>query len=130
MKRIKTGGTFIILLHKVDSWGTIEILHILESFSKIQLFKLVRIHAQRSSFYVIAKDVQPEHPKAIEAIQKWKKDWWMVTLAGKEHTGEDKEVEVRRVYSVLDSFGSKLIELVRPIWQIQLDALRKAPCTK
>jgi 23S rRNA U2552 (ribose-2'-O)-methylase RlmE/FtsJ len=129
MKRIKTGGTFIILLHKADAWVSVELLQILESFSKIQLFKPARIHAQRSSFYVIAKDVQPKHPKAIEAIQKWQKDWWRATFAGKEHTGEDKEVDEQRVYSVLDSFGPKLIELGRPIWKVQLDALRRASYT-
>lgn len=130
LKRIKTGGTLIILLHKADSWHSVELLHCFEEFSKIQLLKPAKIHAQRSSFYLIAKDVQPRYLKAIEAIQKWQKDWWNATFGGTECTGQDKEEDEWRVSSVLDSFGPKLIDLGRPIWKVQLDALRKASYTK
>jgi hypothetical protein len=130
MKQIKTGGTLIILLHKADSWHSVELLHCFEEFSKIQLFKPAKVHAPRSSFYLIAKDIQQRHPKAIEAVQKWQKDWWNATFGGTECTGEDKEEDEWRVSSVLESFGPKLIDLGRPIWKVQLDALKKASYTK
>jgi hypothetical protein len=74
IKRIQPGGTFIILLHRVDAWYSVDLLQIFDAFSKIQLFKLEKIHAQRSSFYLIAKDVQPSHPKAIKAVEQWQSD--------------------------------------------------------
>lgn len=130
IKRIQPGGTFIILLHRVDAWYSVDLLQIFDAFSKIQLFKLEKIHAQRSSFYLIAKDVQPSHPKAIKAVEQWQSDWWKATFGGKQGTGEDKEEDERTVFSILDSFGPKLVSLGAPIWNVQLQALRKASYTK
>jgi 23S rRNA U2552 (ribose-2'-O)-methylase RlmE/FtsJ len=126
MKRIKKGGTFIMLLHKVDVWDNVELLRTFAAFSKIQLFKPARIHAQRSSFYLVAKDVQPDHPAVVDAVEKWKKDWWTATFAGREGTGLEKEEEdEQKINSILEDFGPELVTLGRPIWQIQLNALKK-----
>jgi hypothetical protein len=126
MKRIKVGGTLIILLHKVDAWNTIKLLKAFDTFSKIELFKPEKIHGKRSSFYLIAKDVQPDHAEAIKALENWKIDWWMATFAGEECTGELQEDSEETVYSLLNAFGPKLVGLGTGIWSIQLKALREA----
>jgi hypothetical protein len=130
MKRIRVGGTLIVLLHKVDAWNTLKILKTFDAFSKVQLFKPEKIHGKRSSFYLIARDVQPNHVEAINSLQNWEKDWWMATFAGEECSGELQEDDEETVHSLLNCFGPKLVELGREIWNIQLKALRKAPFLK
>jgi hypothetical protein len=130
LKRIRPGGTFIILLHKVDAWISIKLLSSFDLFSRIQLFKPKKIHGPRSSFYLVAKDVQPSHGEAINSIEKWKLGWWKATFGGDGYSGEVQEDEESDVRFILDSFGPKLVALGRGIWNIQLKALTKASYNK
>lgn len=130
MKRIKAGGTFIILLHKPDAWSTVKVLHTFDRFSKIKLFKPNKVHARRSSFYLIAKDVQPGQVEAINAIEDWKKDWWVANFGGEDGTGTLQVDDEALVNSVLECFGPKLVKLGKKPWRIQRDALSKAPFIK
>ncbi len=127
MQRIKPGGTFLILLHKVDVWVNLILLKTFESFSNIRLFKAHKIHASRSSFYMVAKKVRPESPEAKEAVKKWKEDWWTVTFAGDEGTGVNlKAPDDEDVHRNLEVYGERLRELGRPIWSLQLQAMKAA----
>jgi hypothetical protein len=126
MQRIAAGGTLVMLLHKIDSWESAIILYTFNKFSKVQVFKPARKHSARSSFYMIAKNVQPEHGAAERAIQEWRDVWWKATFGGEDGTGEKmEEPENGFVSKVLDEFGRKLIELGRNAWRIQADALAK-----
>ncbi|KAI9752138.1 MAG: hypothetical protein M1835_001132, partial [Candelina submexicana] len=58
MQRLREGGTFAILLHKVDAYDSILLLRAFDSFSRIVLFKPVRKFRVRSSFYLVAKEVR------------------------------------------------------------------------
>lgn len=128
MQRIKPGGTFVILLHKVDAWGNIILLKTFETFSKIKLHKAETSHATRSSFYLVARDVQPDKPEAVDAVKKWKADWWKTTFEGEHGTGVNlEEPNDQEVYDVLKIYGSRLVELGKPIWSTQWKALKKAP---
>lgn len=129
MQRIRIGGTMIILLHKVDAWDSVMLLFQFNSFASIQLFKPKKAHGSRSSFYLVATNVNPQHPVAISAVAGWKKDWKEATFAYKEDTTDfwkarlkSTDVESR----VLTEFGSTLIRLGEPIWAIQRDNLRSA----
>ena len=131
MQRIKPGGTFIMLLHKVEMRKTMKLLSMFDKISEIELFKPLTGHRTRSSFYLIAKNVQPRQPEALVAINEWKAAWKKATfpLPADEGNGKGPDfVEHVRseVSSLLTSFGERLIELGEPVWQIQKDALRKA----
>ena len=127
LNRMKPGGTLIVLLHKVDAWDNILLLQTFETFSKIRLYKPKKIHATRSSFYLIAKAVQPESAQAIQAIEGWKADWWRSTFGGEAGTGLDKEEATEnQVEEVLDRYGARLMEIGTPIWNIQLEAMKSA----
>ena len=131
LTRIKHGGTFVMLLHKADAFDNIELLKIFDTIAKIKLFKPQCAHSPRSSFYLIARDVDPTHPKAQEAIQKWKEDWKNATIAGDEGTGVNKEMPTEdHVKAVLEEFGPRLIELAKAIWLVQKNALAKASYTR
>lgn len=126
LQRVKVDGKIVALLHKLDAWDTIVLLHTLSKFSSLRLFKPKKKHAIRSSFYVVAERIQPQSVGALQAVATWKKEWRIATF------GSDTEYEESRIQSsesvdnVLSSFGTELIRIGRPIWKIQSDALRKA----
>jgi 23S rRNA U2552 (ribose-2'-O)-methylase RlmE/FtsJ len=124
LQRIRPGGTMIVLLHKVESWVTAELMYHFNQFSSIQTFKPHQKHALRSSFYLVAKNVQPDADGAKSAVDSWKRSWWNATFGGEDGTGEfAAKASKDYVQTVLDDFGGKLIELGRPVWQIQANAL-------
>jgi 23S rRNA U2552 (ribose-2'-O)-methylase RlmE/FtsJ len=124
LQRIRTGGTLIMLLHKLEAWDTTELLYIFSQFSSVQVFKPKKKHAIRSSFYLIARNVQPHAVPAELAVEAWKKDWWQSTFGGDNGTGGRKDMaDEGYVRTVLEKFGMELIELGRPIWETQANAL-------
>ena len=132
LQRIKTGGTFIMLLHKFEAWNTCTLLRSFNNFSLVFLFKPVQKHAQRSSFYLVAKDVQPESRSAKETVKEWKKIWYMTTFGSDTGGGSVQEdlgsEEV--VAAFLQDFGPRLVELGDKIWKTQARALEMAPYIK
>jgi len=128
LQRIRTGGTLIMLLHKVERWQTTELLYLFSHFSAVRLWKPKKKHATRSSFYMIARDMKPESIAAREAVEGWKKQWWEATFGGENGTGEFIErVEEGKVEKVLKEFGERLVELGGDVWEIQGNALKTAP---
>ena len=126
LQRIRPGGTMVVLLHKADSWVAVELMYHFNQFSSIQLFKPKQKHALRSSFYLIAKNVRPDADGARTAVESWKRSWWSATFGGENGTGEfEVKASTDYVQTVLDDFGGKLVELGRPVWQIQANALNR-----
>lgn len=122
LSRIRPGGAMVILLHKLEKWRNMRLLHLFNKFSNVQLFKPKRSHALRSSFYMIASDVQPQSHHATEAVDSWKKVWTAATFGPPEpenHSEKDAQ-------DVLDSFGEQYLRLGTPIWLIQKNALEKS----
>jgi hypothetical protein len=72
LKHVKPGGTIIILRHKREAVDTVELLCQFNRFSSVPLFKPAKCHAKRLSFYMVASNIQTEHPEMITAIQSWK----------------------------------------------------------
>lgn len=87
MQRIKPGGTFILLLHKPKLWNIVKLLSLFDKISKVQLLKSPVAHKTRSSFYLIAKNVQSQHPEALRAIAYWKSTWKSLTFPPPEGGG-------------------------------------------
>lgn len=128
LRRTCTKGKIIMLLHEVDSWSTISLLHTLGRFLKLKLFKPSRNHAIRSDFDVVAWRVQPTSTAARAAVEFWKKEWHRATftLSDKDYQATDPQLQEGvedHVKSVLEDFGPQLIKLATPIWEIQKNAL-------
>lgn len=88
----------------------------------------------RSSFYLVAKGVKPRHDAAVQAVERWKAQWKILTFGteviketewGLLGRTEDMEVEV-----VFKEFGSELLRLVEPVLAVQKEALENAPWMK
>lgn len=119
----------VILLHKVEAWDTVTILNRFNKFSNIKLYKPKPGHETRSSFYLIATNIQTQHPEALAAIEQWKAIWRVLTFEPEEcHARVIREGEFSPE-QLLDEFGSDLVELGRCVWKVQAEALAKAPFT-
>jgi 23S rRNA U2552 (ribose-2'-O)-methylase RlmE/FtsJ len=126
LQRIKAGGTLIMLLHKIDSFGAANILYAFSKFANVRAFKPHKKHATRSSFYMIATNVRPDSEPARAAVEEWKAAWWKATFGGEAGTGEMKDDSPESVVlDMLEDFGEKLMEMGRSVWKIQADALSK-----
>ncbi|KAF7886567.1 uncharacterized protein EAF01_011245 [Botrytis porri] len=124
MNRMHNGGTLVMLLHKIDTWQSAFMLYTFSKFAKVEVFKPVKKHATRSSFYMIAKDIKINHPEAIKAIEEWKEDWFYATFGGPDNLGLVKEEPTNEiVQELLTKFGPTLIELGHKAWMIQANAL-------
>lgn len=129
VQRIAPGGTLVMLLHKIDCFSSAFILYTLSTFAKVEVFKPARKHNTRSSFYMVAKDVQPGSEAAKAALKKWKATWWKATFG--DGTSEDGPADPRaqtdegELYKMLQEFGPTLMELGRPVWDVQAEALKR-----
>lgn len=134
MQRIKPGGTLVMLLHRVEMWQTIKLLRIFDKISHLRLFKPKKAHNTRSSFYLVADNVQPHREEAVAAIDEWKTAWKEATFSLPVQNEKRDEEKVpnshpldKEAEDLIASFGERLIKLGEPVWLIQKDALKEAP---
>ncbi|GAB7335927.1 hypothetical protein MBLNU13_g08175t1 [Cladosporium sp. NU13] len=127
---LRRGGTMVVLLHRLEGLITLELLHLFAQFSSVQLFKPPRAHAKRSSFYMVATNVQVEHPEAVKAVRSWKHLWKIATFGGEEEYKQLVHKDGTWSETIVKDFGPAIVQLGRPIWAIQARALANAPFIK
>ena len=88
LERLKDGGNFVLLSHRIDSWENLALLRNFEQFSMVKVHKMKTAHTQSSSFYMVAKDVDMRHPMVESLLTKWKKIWWEATFGGEDSNGQ------------------------------------------
>jgi hypothetical protein len=103
-----------------------KLLYTSSRFSDIQLFKSKRYHAEKSSFYLVAKNIRPKSEEAVQAINTFRRSWCCATFITDQSEVENDKLEGDDIVSVLAEFGPAFIELARPIWAIQAAALGEA----
>lgn len=126
LKNLSPGGTMIVLLRKLHAPDTLGLLSRLSSFARIALYKLNKIQARKSWFFLVASEVRSDGAYAEKAIEDWKETWKIATFGTQEdfesHTARDA-VWAR---NPLEDFDLSIIEKGRKIWKIQARALPKA----
>lgn len=127
LKRIKPGGTMIVLLHKAHAMSTFRIVHTFSGFSHIKLYKPTAAHRQRSSFYMVARGVQPTSKEGAEALEIFKNSWINATFPVQSSELQGLEdISTSDMQRILDCFGPKFVGLALPVWQTQTTALENA----
>jgi hypothetical protein len=114
-----------LLTKEIRCLRTVDLLRQFNRFASITLFKPSKCHAKRSSFYLVASNIQTEHPGVVTAIQNWKHTWAVATFGGDENYEEIVRRDNSQAERILDDFGSELVRLGRKIWDIQPGLLRK-----
>ncbi|KAK4683054.1 hypothetical protein QC764_121740 [Podospora pseudoanserina] len=130
LEHLRPGGTFIALLHKIEMWRIACLLQTMSRFSDVRVYKPKCGHAKRSSFYMIAKDVQSHSSEAKEAIKTWKNIWYVATFGTDQEVYQAIKDSGPSAEELLADFGPQLITLGRPVWLTQAKALAKAPFIK
>lgn len=130
LEHVIPNGTMIVLLHKVDAWHSVCLLQTFSRFATVRLMKPVKAHATRSSFYMIATDIQALHPEAVRAVAEWKAVWKTATFGTDEEYKAVLERTEADVEQVLKDFGPSLVAMGREIWEIQARALEKMSWTR
>ncbi|KAI1827180.1 FtsJ-like methyltransferase-domain-containing protein [Xylaria intraflava] len=130
LEHLRPGGTILMLMHRIESWKSVIILRMFSKFSVVHVYKPKTSHRNRSSCYLVASNIQPEHEDAVRAVGTLKQLWRSATF--------DTEEEFRRlnksmspdVKEVLKDFGPRLVKLGKQVWQRQAEALAEAPWTQ
>ncbi|KAM7198964.1 hypothetical protein V8F33_004701 [Rhypophila sp. PSN 637] len=138
MSRIRPGGTMVIVLHRADAWMNVALFYRFSKFSdvsKMRLFKPARAHARKGSFYLVVCGVDPEKMEAQQSVDEWRRRWMFASmlsmdthqdLVGGDEDDADEQLSWN-AEAVLEDFGPQLIQLTRPVFKIQAEALRTAP---
>lgn len=116
----------MILLHKLEAWDTVLLPYTLGKFSSFQLFKPQKKPAIRSSFYVVAEQIQTQSSLFQASVTTWKEEWYVATFGSDVEYRDNRARFYGLVDRVLSDFGTELLELGQPIWEVQSAALRKA----
>jgi 23S rRNA U2552 (ribose-2'-O)-methylase RlmE/FtsJ len=134
INRLKPGGSLVLLLHRVESWDTVCILHAFNEFSGIQLFKHPKFHAITSSFYLVARNINLEHDAVKHSLSYWRDLWKYLTFKDFKNiplpSSRFYEAKNTFVRELRDEFGPRFLEIARPLWEIQIKALQGASFTK
>ncbi|KAG8622996.1 hypothetical protein KVT40_007972 [Elsinoe batatas] len=123
LSHMAPGGTMVVLLHKIEALDVMRLLHTFSQFSSIQVYKSTRHHAQRSSFYMVAKDVQPAHPVAVAAVEEWKETWRVMTFGTEEEGRAVYDAHHVGFEKLLEEFGEEFVRLAEKVWEIQADGI-------
>ena len=129
LEHVKQGGTIVVLLHKAEAPDTVSLLYTFSRFSSVSLYKHRGFHAKRSSFYLIASNIQRQDHEVELAIKSWKESWRMSTLGTDEEYDLSCYMGMKDAKDMLEAFGSELYNLGRDVWRVQLRALKKASFT-
>lgn len=119
----------VVLLHKPETEPNLRLLATFSAFSNLQVFKPRKVHATRSSFYMIASNIQSKSSAAQAVVEQWKFQWRQMTLeseCGVDEKGQQSGHFGAELPDVLEQFGSQFIELVEPVWEIQSKAIQKS----
>ncbi|EPS25814.1 hypothetical protein PDE_00750 [Penicillium oxalicum 114-2] len=127
MQRLKPGGTLVMLLHQVYSPATVRILAAFNKFANISLFKPTVSHRNRSSFYLIAKNVEPASGEGQIFLKNHQIKWMRQTAESFDlEVPEDEfEEDEEPMDEIMDTFGDELLQLSEPLWEIQIEAMKK-----
>jgi 23S rRNA U2552 (ribose-2'-O)-methylase RlmE/FtsJ len=129
MEHVKPGGSVVILMHKPEAWRTAQLMCTFSKFSEISVFKSTKHHEIRSSFYLVAKNIQPHAAAAAEALAEWKRDWRVATFGTDEEYEQTVVSSPEAVGKLLEDFGEQLVTLAKPLWKIQAAALEQREWT-
>ena len=130
LEYLRPGGTMVVLLHRLEGLIALELVHLFAQFSSVHLFKPSKAHAKRSSFYMVATNVQVEHAIAVNAVESWKQLWKAATFGGVEEYKQLVHKDSAWAEAILKDFGPALVQLGKPIWATQARALTNAPFIK
>ena len=119
LKRVKAGGTMIVLLHRSSRVSIFRLIRMFHHFSRVWIFKPYKSHTIKSSFYLVARDIQPESPACLEAMDLFQRIWERASVKDDSVASSVlyKELALikKPLQPELEGFGPRYVELFRHI---------------
>ncbi|KAK5725929.1 hypothetical protein LTR15_004119 [Elasticomyces elasticus] len=125
LEHLRSGGTMVVKLHKPEAYDTARLVSQFSKIAKVELFKHKHIHAPKSSFYMLATEVKSECEEATKFVEEWRKAWEVATFGTDEEYKALTCATQADAEEVLAGFGDQLVEIGRPIWDIQTQGLQR-----
>lgn len=129
LARLKPGGSMIVLMHKAETWNSLSLFYKFSKFSEVRLFKPEVEHQHRSSFYMIATNIQSQSEAAQKAVEQWTAEWKTATFGTDEEYAKECNGNSLDVDEVLKEFGQSWVELCRDVWARQIKGLERKSFT-
>lgn len=130
LSRVKLGGRMIILMHKAEAWNSLCLFYTFSKFAKIRLFKPDQEHQFKSSFYMIATEIQSQSDEAEIAVKQWTQEWKVATFGTDDEYQQVVRQNTLEVEMVLREFGEQWIRLSEDVWNMQLKGLKTKSFTQ
>ncbi|KAJ5491105.1 hypothetical protein N7539_002672 [Penicillium diatomitis] len=115
-----SSAQLVLGLQNLKSAGTFK-------FARVSLFKPTVSHRNRSSFYLIAKNVETTSPEAKKFLRSHRLKWLRKTVESFDLKMPDIEPqeEEEPMESIISAIGDELIRLAEPLWKIQILAMKQ-----
>ncbi|KAL4955420.1 hypothetical protein BDW69DRAFT_182619 [Aspergillus filifer] len=81
LHRLRSGKSLVLLMHRIDFWGSASMTYLISRFAEIQTFKSLKAHGVTSSFYLVAKSIDVHSDGAMQAT-RYRKAYWMYLALG------------------------------------------------
>lgn len=130
LARVRPGGAMVVLMHKAETRNSLCLFYTFSRFAKVRLFKPDVQHQHRSSFYMIATDVQSQGEAAQRAVRQWTGEWEAATFGTDDEYREEIRGNALDTDEVLKEFGEEWVEMCREVWNLQIQGLQKKSFTK
>ncbi|KAH8750149.1 hypothetical protein F5883DRAFT_633459 [Diaporthe sp. PMI_573] len=130
LDRAKPGSSMIVLMHKAEAWNSLCLFYKFSKFSQVRLFKPEIEHQHRSSFYMIATNIQSQSEAAKDAVKQWKAEWKTATFGTDEEYSSQCQDNALDVNKVLEEFGESWVDLCREVWAGQIKGLERKSFTQ
>jgi hypothetical protein len=127
---VKAGGIIIMKMFRPETLYAAKILYLLDILSRgLSTCKPRSMHANRGSFYAVAKDVGfgRASERFSEILESLKHLWVDLTYGGDEGKGRfmtETDLDfIISTHEIAEVYLDRLMELGRDIWAIQAEAL-------
>lgn len=135
LSRVKPGGRMIVLMHKPETWNSLVLFYTFSKFAKIQLFKPSQKdhrapHQYKSSFYMLAQNIQSQSDAARAAVKQWTQEWKAATFGTYEEYEKVVLEQPLCTEQVLREFGEEWIRMSMQVWEAQCAGLKAKSFTK
>ncbi|SJL17457.1 uncharacterized protein ARMOST_21008 [Armillaria ostoyae] len=134
LKAVKTGGSIVLKLHRIESDYSARLLYLLDKVSwEIKTFKPMTMHRERGSFYVIVRGVgldrrgrpSVERQTLLQhAVESFRTLWVNLGEEGSERSVVVEDLNfIITVDELVREYTYRLGCLGRKVWEIQIRAL-------
>lgn len=121
---VRPGGTIIYKETHCDRFYTIALILKLQSFATLTCYKPTNCWADRSSFYVILKDVRSDSPECRQVLEGLVTYMYYLTISREVprelNEGWGREAEEEAVQS---GQIAAVVPMFRQVWKVQADGL-------